>query len=45
MDDKNSNNIKKETIKVALRIRPLLEHEDIEFWKVDENTNTIYTIK
>ena len=47
MDQKQNcnTNFKKENIKVVLRVRPLLEHEDIEFWKVDEDANTISTIK
>lgn len=32
---------KRETIKVCIRLRPLLAHEDVEYWKVDETTNTI----
>ena len=32
---------KRETIKVCIRLRPLLPHEDVEYWKVDETTNTI----
>ena len=30
-------------IKVCIRVRPLLEHEDMEFWQVDSQNNTIYT--
>ena len=36
---------KNDTIKVCIRIRPLLQHEDAEFWTVDENTHSISTIK
>jgi hypothetical protein len=38
-----ANKAKNETIKVCIRIRPLLLHEDSEFWGVNENT--ISTIK
>jgi hypothetical protein len=34
---------KNETIKVCIRIRPLLQHEDSEFWNVKDDT--IYTLK
>ena len=39
----SSNNInsKASTIKVAIRLRPLLPHEDFEYWKVDINKNII----
>jgi hypothetical protein len=37
------NKGKNETIKVCIRIRPLLTHEDSEFWAVKENS--ISTIK
>ena len=30
-------------IRVCIRVRPLLEHEDIEFWQVDKEKNVIYT--
>jgi len=30
-------------IRVCIRVRPLLEHEDIEFWQVDKDKNIIYT--
>ncbi len=33
----------KETIRVCIRIRPLLQHEDSEFWTISDNT--ISTIK
>jgi hypothetical protein len=36
---------KNETIKVCVRVRPLLHHEDAEFWQVDEKNHTISTIK
>lgn len=35
---------KNETIKVCVRLRPLLSHEDAEFWIVDEGKNTISTL-
>jgi hypothetical protein len=35
---------KNETIKVCVRLRPLLSHEDTEFWIVDESKNTISTL-
>lgn len=39
----SSNNIKAKTstIKVAIRLRPLLPHEDFEYWTVDLNKNII----
>ena len=37
--------VKNESIKVCLRTRPLLIHEDTEFWIVDDSSNTFYTIK
>ena len=30
-------------IRVCIRVRPLLEHEDVEFWQVDKEKNIIYT--
>ena len=30
-------------IRVCIRVRPLWEHEDIEFWQVDKDKNIIYT--
>jgi hypothetical protein len=44
-NDFNSNKPKNETVKVFIRLRPLLQHEDVEFWKIDEHTNNIYTVK
>lgn len=41
----NSSKNKIEPIKVYIRLRPLLQHEDIEFWKIDEHNNNIYTVK
>lgn len=35
---------KNETIKVTIRVRPLLHHEDAEFWSVDDTKNSIATI-
>jgi len=44
----NNSNLSKnkiEPIKVYIRLRPLLQHEDTEFWKIDEHNNNIYTVK
>ena len=30
-------------IRVCIRVRPLLSHEDVEFWQVDKEKNVIYT--
>ena len=35
--------VKNQTIKVCIRVRPMLEHEDSEFWVMDSVNNTIYT--
>lgn len=35
---------KRETIKVCIRVRPLLPHEDVEYWTIDENENTISSV-
>ena len=35
---------KNDTIRVSIRVRPLLEHEDEEFWKPDLNNNTLKTV-
>ena len=35
---------KRETIKVCIRVRPLLSHEDIEYWDVDEVNSTISSL-
>lgn len=43
--DTNLTKQKNEPIKVYIRLRPLLQHEDVEFWKIDEHTNNIYTVK
>lgn len=40
-----NNIIRNETIKVCVRVRPILLHEDIEFWIADEEKNQISTIK
>ena len=43
---KNNKNPKKnmsQNIKVCIRMRPLLQHEDVEFWQTDETENTITT--
>ena len=37
----NNINTKTSTIKVAIRLRPLLSHEDFEYWTVDLNKNII----
>ena len=37
----NNINSKTSTIKVAIRLRPLLPHEDFEYWTVDPNNNLI----
>ena len=40
------NNIRNEAIKVCVRLRPLLSHEDdLEFWIADEEKSQIATIK
>ena len=39
------NNIRNEAIIVCIRLRPLLIHEDLEFWYADEEKNQIATIK
>ena len=39
IEPKEKNNC----IRVCIRVRPLLEHEDIEFWQVDKDKNIIYT--
>ena len=38
-DSKEKNNC----IRVCVRVRPLLSHEDVEFWQVDKEKNIIYT--
>ena len=38
-DSKEINNC----IRVCIRVRPLLSHEDVEFWQVDKEKNIIYT--
>jgi len=37
--------VKNEAIKVCLRTRPLLIHEDTEFWIADDRQNAFYTMK
>ena len=39
IEPKEKNNC----IRVCIRVRPLLEHEDVEFWQVDKDKNIIYT--
>ena len=48
----NSNDVKQyvlkqkvDTIKVCIRVRPLLIHEDVEFWVPDTKNNTISTAR
>ena len=36
---------KTSTIQVSIRVRPLLEHEDVDFWKPDFETNSLTTVK
>ena len=38
-DNKENNNC----IRVCIRVRPLLDHEDVEFWQTDKEKNIIYT--
>ena len=45
INESNPNKQKNEPIKVYIRLRPLLQHEDVEFWKIDDHTNNIYTVK
>ena len=39
----NNNTENNNCIRVCVRVRPLLEHEDIEFWQTDKEKNIIYT--
>ena len=39
----NDNKENNSCIRVCIRVRPLLEHEDIEFWQTDKEKNIIYT--
>ena len=39
----HNNNNKTTTIKVAIRLRPLLPHEDFEYWVIDPINNLIKT--
>ena len=39
-NDKKENN---NCIRECVRVRPLLEHEDVEFWQTDKEKNIIYT--
>ena len=39
----NDQKEKNSCIRVCIRVRPLLEHEDVEFWQVDKDKNIIYT--
>ena len=42
--NENKKNPKIENIRVCIRMRPLLKHEDKEYWEVDQDENNIYTI-
>lgn len=37
--------LKEDTIKVCVRVRPLLNHEDVEFWKPDLENNVLTTVE
>ena len=39
----NENKENNNCIRVCVRVRPLLEHEDVEFWQTDIEKNIIYT--
>ena len=39
----NNNTENNSCIRVCIRVRPLLEHEDLEFWQTDKEKNIIYT--
>ena len=41
--ENDSKEIKNNCIRVCIRVRPLLPHEDVEFWQVDKEKNNIYT--
>jgi len=45
VNNTNSSKNKIESIKVYIRLRPLLQHEDVEFWNIDELNNNIFTVK
>ena len=40
----NGKNQKIENIRVCIRMRPLLKHEDGAYWEIDQEENNIYTI-
>jgi hypothetical protein len=40
-----TKNLKEDTIKVCVRVRPLLGHEDVEFWKPDFENNVLTTVE
>ena len=40
----NGKNPKIENIRVCIRMRPLLKHEDGIYWEIDQEENNIYTI-
>ena len=37
----NNNTENNSCIRVCIRVRPLLEHEDLEFWQTDKEKNII----
>ena len=41
----NIKKIRKDATKVCVRARPLLSHEDIVFWVINSQKNTICTLK
>ena len=41
MNNSDNTKLRNENIKVCIRVRPLLRHEDSELWFV--NSNNIYT--
>jgi hypothetical protein len=45
MSSSQNNHIRNEAIKVCVRVRPLLTHEDLEFWVAEEEKNQISTLK
>ena len=43
-NNNNNNSNSNKNIKVCIRMRPLLQHEDMEFWQIDESNNCIYIL-
>ena len=43
-EKENGKNPKIENIRVCIRMRPLLKHEDGVYWEIDQEENNIYTI-